>query len=310
MESTTEPISHSATSSTRESRAEMPTGSSLQHPDTVRPLATLSHDAPVTSPDHCFVNPSTFPQTTYEWIMEADESPIEPPSSWYSYPTLPPATVSSTISTLPSVASAYYVDVPSSPSNTPSYSSDAYPDGIQAQSPSRNIPVGTEDQLWAPPSRFINFPQDNPYPHYTQVTEQQHLDANLAQSPDGTFGAVLPQVDSGGIMSPPYDFWSEAPYSSGVYQLSSSPDTMSYTGASNAPDSATNSQSFGYQYAPQYVDSVPRGLSFAPVTNGLDDYYQAQEATTHSYYQYGGNYSNMPPQATVSGSFVAGDQAA
>ncbi|KAK0444738.1 hypothetical protein EV421DRAFT_1735002 [Armillaria borealis] len=310
MESTTEPISHSATSSTRKSRTEVPTGSSLQQPDAVRPPATLSHDAPVTSPDHCFVTPSALPQTTYEWIMEGEESTIEPPSSWYSYPALPPVTVSSTISTLPSVASDHYVDVPSSSSNIPSYSSNTYPDGIQAQSPSRNIPVGTEDQLWAPSSRFFNFPQGNPYPHYTQVTEQQHLDANPAQSPDGTFGAVLPQVDGGGITSPLYDFWSEAPYSSGVYQLGSSPDTVAYTGASNAPDSATNIQSFGYQYAPQYVDSVPRGLSFAPVTNGLDDYYQAQEATTHSYYQYEGNYSNMPPQVAVNGSFVAGDQAA
>lgn len=311
MESTTEPISHSATSSTRESRTEVPTGSSLQQPDTVRPPATLSYDAPVTSPDNYFVTSSTFPQTTYEWIMEAGESTIEPQSSWYPYPALLPPTVSSTISTLPSVAPDYYVDTPSSSSNTPSYSLNVYPDGIQARLPSIHPPAGTtrndEDLLRAPSSRFINFQQSNPYPHYAQVAEQQNLAANPVLFPDSNFGTVPPQVDGGEIMSPSRNFWGEAPYSSGVYHLGSSPDPVTYINAFGAPDSATNSQYLGYQYAPQYVDSVPRGLNFVL---GLDDYYQAQEATTHSYHQYEGNYSDVPPQATVSGSFVAGDQAA
>lgn len=310
MENTTEPISHSATSSTQESRTEVLTKKSLQQPYTVRPPATLSHDAPVTSPDHYFVTPSTFPQTTYEWIMEAGGSAIEPQSSWYPYPTLPPSTVSSTISTLSSVAPDYYVDTPSSSSNTLSYSLNAYPDGIQARSPSIHPPVGTtrndEDLLRAPSLRFINFQQSNPYPHYAQVAEQQNLATSPVLFPDSSFGTVPSQVDGGEIMSPSHNFWGEAPYSSGAYHLGSSTDPVTDNNASSVPDSATNSQFFGYQYAPQYVDSVPRGLNFVP---GLDDYYQVQEATTHSYYQYEGNYSNVPPQATVNGSFVAGDQA-
>ncbi|KAK0238421.1 hypothetical protein EDD85DRAFT_508008 [Armillaria nabsnona] len=307
IESITEPISHSATPSTRESRTEVPTGISLQQPDTVMPPATLSHDASVTSPDHYFLTPSTFPQTTYEWIMEAEESTIEPQSSWYPYPALPPSTVSSTISTLPFVAPAYHVDTPLS--NTPSYGPNAYPDGIQARSPSiHRTTRNDEDLLRAPSSRFINFQQSNPYPRYAQVAEQQNLAANPVLFSDSSFGAVPLQVlDGGELMSPSHNFWGEAPYSSGVYHLGSSPYPVMYTNASGAPDSATNIQSFGYQYAPQYVDSVPRGLNFVP---GLDDYYQAQEATTHWYYQYEGNYSNMPPQDTVSGSFVAGDQVA
>ncbi|PBK98899.1 hypothetical protein ARMGADRAFT_1025249 [Armillaria gallica] len=273
VKNTTEPISHSATSSTQESRTEVLTKKSLQQPNTVRPPATLSHDAPVTSPDHYFVTPSTFPQTTYEWIMEAGGSAIEPQSSWYPYPTLPPSTVSSTISTLSSVAPDYYVDTPSSSSNTLSYSFNAYPDGIQARSPSIHPPVGTtrndEDLLRAPSLRFINFQQSNPYPHYAQVAEQQNLATNPVLFPDSSFGTVPPQVDGGEIMSPSHNFWGEAPYSSGAYHLGSSTDPVTDNNASSVPDSATNSQFFGYQYAPH----------------------------------------NVPPQATVNGSFVAGDQA-
>ncbi|KAK0207672.1 hypothetical protein IW262DRAFT_1302556 [Armillaria fumosa] len=314
VKSTAEPVSHSATSSTRESRTEVPTGASLQQPDAIKPPATLSHDEPMTSPGHYSITPSALPQITYEWIMEGEESTIELPSSRYSYPTLPP--VSSTISTLPSVAPVHHhIDVPSSSSNTPGYDPNVYPDGIHARSPSRIIPASTDSYpLWVPSSepRFITFPQSNPYPHFPQVTEQQHLDANPTQSPDGTFGAVLPQVDGGGIMFPPYNFWKSdsALYSSGVYQLDSKPDTVAYTDTSNTLDSATNSQSLGYQYVPQHVDSVPRGLSFAPVTSGLDNYYQAQEAAPQSYYQYEGNHTIIPPQATVNGLFVADDQAA
>ncbi|KAK0488517.1 hypothetical protein IW261DRAFT_354858 [Armillaria novae-zelandiae] len=309
--STAEPVSYSATSSASESGMEVPTGASLQQPDVVKPPATLSHDEPMTSPNHYSFTPSALTRTTYEARMEGEER--EPPSSQYTPPTLPPATESSTISTLPPVTPVYFhLNELSSSSNTPSYDPDVYLDGIYSRSPSRNIPAGTEHPLWAPSSEssFITFPQSNPYPHYPQMTEQQHFDANPAQSPDGTFGAVLPQVDGGEIMSPPYNFWSSdsALSSSGVYQLDPSPDTVAYTSSSNVLDNVTNSQSFGYQYAPQYVDSVPRGLSFTPFTNGLDNYHQAQEATLQLYYQYEEN--NTPRQATVNGLFVADDQEA
>ncbi|KAK0497463.1 hypothetical protein EDD18DRAFT_1384466 [Armillaria luteobubalina] len=253
VKSTADPVSLSAPPSTRENRMEVKISSgSSQPPDALSPPATFSHDAPVTSPGH-YTPSSALPQTTSEWTMGAGESTVDsPPSSQYSYVTFPPDIVSPTTSTLPSVAPAYYIDMLSSSSNTPNCNPNAYPSGIQARSSSRNIPVGTP--LWTSSfeSRFINFPQSNPYPQYPQLSEQQHLDANPAQSPDGTFGAVLPQVNGGGIMSPPYNFWKSDSvlYSSGVYQLDSKPDTVACTDNSNTLDSATNSQIFSHQYAP------------------------------------------------------------
>ncbi|KAK0185093.1 hypothetical protein F5146DRAFT_1006137 [Armillaria mellea] len=214
---------------------EVPTEVSSQQPDAVVPPATLSHDAPVTSPDHCPIIPSALAQATYEWIMEGEE-------------TMTPVSIQMVFR----------------PNRHPG-----------------DIPIHTEDPLWAPSeSRFITFSQGNPYPHYPQ-------------SSDDTFGAVLPQVYDRGIMVPPYDFWSsEAPYSSRAYHLDTTSDTVAYTSTSNMPDSVTYSQSFGYQYVPHY--------------------YQAEEATPHSYYQYNENYSSMPPppQATLNGSFIADNQPA